>query len=810
MLWHYLVSAFLAVKAQGKYTLINILGLTTGLCATLVLLMIIISETGFDTHHPQFQRLARLEVVFDSLDNTRIASVAGAMGPELLDREIVESSTRLLSQDTKLRVGKRQYLETGFLFADATAAEMLKFDVIAGDLKLALTRPFGLAITEATAKRWFGSNQPLNQQVIMDTGEPLQILAVIDNLPAQTHLKLDMLTGISTLEAVEGTDRLESWMRNDFYTYVLLPEHRPLQQIEQSVTDLLSKPLLKIVPELKLHFELQPISDIHLHGHAMNELAINGDATQIHIFSSLIVIILFIATFNYINFATATSGRRAKEIGVRQVVGASRKSMFIQFMSESFLLVTIAFILALTTLLLALPWVNQAFDQSLQVQTLLQGRWLAWALILFISVVLGAGFYPALVLSNIPTLSALKGAGFKGKSGYWFRHTVLFIQLSCAVCLAIWGGHIYAQMTLIDSTPLGYDKQNKLVLSNIDSNTLFASLTALTQQLESFSHIKDVAAAEFIPTQDHGNMVGLRDVQSPNQALDNVIINTVSSGFFEALTIKILAGRDFPETEWETHKQSQRTETIPIVINLSTMNLLNLGTPKEALGRQLELGWDPSYNRASLGRVIAVVEDYFTTSLKVAKRPMVFVTGSVSQAKSQLVLNFSEGSYLATLAQIRTLWPTLFSGSLPSYQLLESRFKALYRQDKLKGNMVNLFNLLTLVIITFGVLGLCSFSAQRRIKEFALRQLMGANSIHLGWILGREFLVSVLVAWSVMLIPAWWFTELWLSQFVARVEIQWWLYLATPLALISIVVLVVFSILTMLNHVTLSSILRTE
>ncbi|AZQ12584.1 ABC transporter permease [Shewanella khirikhana] len=810
MLWHYLMSALLAIKAQGKYTLINILGLTTGLSAALVLLMIILSETGFDEHHPQANRLARVEVIFDSLDNTHIACVAGAMGPTLMQQGLVEDSARLFRQQTKLRIGQRQYLETRFVYADASAAEMLQFNVVAGDLKQALSRPFGLAITQTTARRWFGDRPALNEVVMSDAGEPLQVLAVIADLPRQTHLALDILSGMGTLESIEGRNRLESWMRNDFYTYVRLPEHRQRKELEQSVTQQLSQPLLKIVPGLKLHFELQPISDIHLHGHAINEFKVNGDITQVRVFASLMVVILFVAIFNYVNFATATAGRRAKEIGVRQVVGASRSSLMIQFMVESMLLVALAFVLASAMVLVAIPWVNEAFDQDVQLQMLLQGRWLGWALLLFVAVVIGAGFYPALILSSIPTLSALKGAGFKGKSGHWFRRIVFFMQLSSAICLAIWGGHIYAQMALIEQTPLGYDKQDKLVLTEVDSKLLMASLPALTQRLQGYRHIKAVAAAEFIPTQDHGNLVALRHTLQHNRALDNVLVNTVSTGFFQTLAIEMLAGRDFLEQEQEMTTRTERNEAIPIIINSTTMKILNLGNPKEAIGQQLELGWDPDYNQASLGRIIAVVDDYFTTSLKVEKRPMVFVTGKMTQSKSQLVLSFSRGGYLPALAQLRSLWPSLFSATLPSYQLLRSRFEGLYRQDRLRSTMVNLFNILTLMVITFGVLGLCSFSAQRRLKEFALRQLMGASTANLGWILGREFLVSVLVAWAVMLVPAWWLTDQWLAQFVTRVEIQWCLYLLVPCVLVLIISTVVAAILTVLRHVELSGVLRTE
>jgi putative ABC transport system permease protein len=811
MLWHYFISALLAIKAQGKYTLINILGLTTGLCAALLLLMIIVSDTGFDRHHPQFERLVRVEVVFDSLDNTHMASVAGAMGPTLKQLGIVEDSVRLLRQDTKLRIGPRQYVESGFVYADASAAELLQFDVIAGDLNQALSRPFGLALTETTAKRWFGKVQVLNEVVMTDAGDLFQVLAVIEDLPRQTHFDIDMLTSMKTLESIEGESRLENWMRNDFYTYVLLPQYRQLKELEHAVTEQLSLPLLQIVPGLKLHFELQPIAKIHLNSHALNEFKVNGDITQVRVFGCLIAVILFVAIFNYINFATATAGRRAKEIGVRQVVGASRRSMIFQFMCESFLLVSIAFLLALVVVIVSIPWVNHAFSQDLQIQMLFQKRWISWAFMLFIGVVIGAGTYPALVLSSIPTLSALKGAGFKGASGHWFRRIVLFLQLSSAICLAILGGNIYAQMSLIESTPLGYNKQDKLILTNVDSNMLMTSLPALKQYLQGQNHIHSVAAAEFIPTQDHGNLVALRSATEPRLTIDNVVINTVSADFFHTLGIKVLVGRDFyKEEDPESSIEKSRSVAIPIIINRSTLAYLNLGKPSEAIGQQIELGWDPDYEQVSLGHIIAVVDDYFTTSLKVDKRPMVFITGEMNQGKAQLIVSFSQGGYLIALSQLRTLWPMLFSENLPSYQLLISRFEGLYRQDKLRGTMVNLFNVLTLVVITFGVLGLCSFSAQRRLKEFALRQLMGANTASLGWILGREFLVLVFVAWVAMLMPAWWLTEQWLAQFVTRVDLQWWLYILTPLMLVLIIVTVVVATLTMLRHMNLSKILSTE
>ncbi|MCH1921153.1 ABC transporter permease [Shewanella sp. A3A] len=810
MFWHYLHSALLAVKAQGKYTVINILGLAVGLCATLILLLIIVSETGFDTYHPQHQRLARLEIVFDSMDNTQVAAIAGPMGPLLVEKGLVADSTRLTRRTLNLRVGKRQYLEPNVVFADTNLADMLHFDTLAGDIHQALTRPEGLVITQSTAKRWFGAQQPLNQRVMMPTGEPMQVLAVIADLPRNTHLQLDMIAGMASLEAIEGRGGLESWMRNDFYTYVRLADHVQRQQLEQRITALLSQPIQQIVPDFTLHFVLQPISDIHLHGHAMNEFKVNGDARQMSIFASLIAVILFIAIFNYINFATATAGRRAKEIGVRQVVGATRSMMVNQFMCESLLLVFIAFAVALIGMLLLLPWVNAAFDQSLQFSMLWDLRWFIWMFGLFMLVVLGAGFYPALVLSAIPTLAALRGAGFKGKSGHWFRRSVLFCQLACAIGLAILGGHIYAQIRLIEQTPLGYEQQNKLVFSDIDSRELFATLPMFAQQLQRSSNIKQVAAAEFIPSQQHGNVVSLRSATQHQLSVENVLIDTVSSDFFATMGIKLLAGREFLPQEHELSANASSNESIPVIINKTVLVALGYTTAKEAIGQQLTLGWDPSFDTVNLGRIIAVVDNYYTTSLKAPLRPMVFVTGNALQAKSQLVVSFDAGHYLDTLAQLRTLWASRFSSNFPRYQLLSSRVSALYRQDRLGSNMVNLFNLLALLVVTFGVLGLCSFSAQRRLKEFALRQLMGAGVLDLCWILGREFLVLVLVAWSAIILPTWWLTEHWLVQFMVHVGAQWWLYLLAPLLLMGMIALVVVGVVKLLGHVNLARVLRTE
>ena len=810
MFLHYLKSALIAIKAQGRYSLVNGLGLVVGLSASLILLMIILSETDFDTYHPEYQQLARLEVIFDSLDNTHIVSVAGAMGPKLVQQGLVAASARLLRQDIKLRIGKRSYLEKQFIYADPSTAKLFQFEVIAGDLEYALARPFGLVITESTAQRWFGDEVALNQRVDNPQGEPFQVLAVVADLPDNTHLQWQVLTGISSLESIEGHNRLDSWMRNDFYTYVRLPEYRSLSELEVKITALLSQPLLKIVPGLELHFMLRPISDIHLHSHAMGEMQVNGDATQVNLFITLIGVILFISLFNYINFATATAGRRGKEIGVRQIVGASRGSMISQFMCESLLLVGAAFALALLASCLMLPWVNQMFGQSLQAEMLLQPRWMLWGLGLFIAVVLGAGFYPALVLSSIPTLSALQGAGFKGRSGRRFRLGVLFAQLACGIGLAIWGGHIYSQMALIERTPLGYQRQDKLVISDVDSAQLSQSFSALKQRLQSHSQIQSVAMAEFIPTQEHGNLVGLRHSLQRNVVLDNVLINTVSANFFNTLGIEVLAGQDFIESQQDGKAGGELIDVRPIVVNQTAVKLLQLGSVDNALGQQLEIGWDPDYNSTELGQIIAVVDDYYTASLDTKPRPMVFINGQFEQAKSNLIVSFQPSSYLASLTQMRTLWSRVFNQRMPHYQLLSSRFSELYRQTQLRGEMVNLFNLLAFIVITFGVLGLCSFSAQRRLKEFSLRQLMGASTTDLAWLLGREFLWCVIVAWLFILFPAWWFTEQWLNQFVVRVEPQWWLYLLTPQLLLLVIFGVVLSILLVLQRTDVATVLRSE
>lgn len=809
MLKHYLTVAYRNLKKHAQHSLMNLLGLTLGLTISFAIALFVFDELSYDKYHKR-NDIQRLEVVFESMNNAHLASTAGKMGPALKGAGYIEQYARLSIRNINATKKNTHISLDKLAFSDLEFIDFFKIDTIAGSLYTTLSTPNSIALNETYAIKFFGKTNIIGKTIELKQGNIVSVGAVFKNLPHNTHLDFNALSNLQTYTNLYGKQSLDSWFKNDFYTYVLLPKKQSASQVEKTINEFLKKPILQQAPQLKLHFKLQKVIDIHLFGHSMSEIKVNGDISQVYLFTSIALIILFMAIFNYINFSTALAGKRSKEVGLRQVLGASRTSLIQQFFGESFILVSLAFIFALIFSISMAPLLSILFERQLSITALFNLKNMVAVFSIYLITIFCSGFYCAFVLSGLPVISALKGIGFKGKSGVLFRNTMVFLQLTSAITLMILGSHIYLQLKHIDSQPIGYDKENIIILKNINSKNIQKNFLVFKNEFEKSKSIKTVSSAEHIPTYVHGNFLNIRNQENITASLENVAFTNIYQNFFKSLGIEIIAGNDFNLEKNSLQNASKQNSYKPVIINQLAANAMGWSNASDAIGNYIELGFDKSYNNRINGKVIAVVAPYYFTSVHSEQQPMVYITGRPYQNNAHLIVSFKENEYINSISHLRKLWAQITNDAFPRFELLNSRFNSLHQQDRLKGRLVEVFTILAIIIVTFGLIGLSSYSSQRRLREFAVRQILGASKNQLTWLLGKEFLIILIISSFAASFLSFWLTGMWLSEFTDPINQSLLPYLGAPLV-VSVIICVIFSfVLHLLMKVDLVNVLKCE
>ncbi len=782
MFRNHLKTAWRNLMKYKFISFINLFGLTVGLTCCLLILTYILNELSYDKYNKNADQVYRVTRTFYNGNGDATLSLSTVSPPfgYYLPTDFPEiiKMTRLLNNGTTpLRYKDKLLNEEDVYFADENIADVFTMDVVKGNPKTALKEPFAVMLTEETAKKYFGNEDPINKVIRANNQFDVKVTGVYRTFPANAHIHPNILVSFNTLKdsAVYGAENLRTnWSNNSFFTYLLLPKNYNIESMKSRFPAFLDKRMAGQYgpnkPSKFTKLDLQKLTDIHLYSHTDYEAEPNGKMSTVQIFGAIALFILLIACINYMNLSTARSALRAREIGIRKVVGASKKGLILQFLSESVLLTWSAIIIALLLLYLALPWLNKLSGQQLSVNMLL--KWQVLVPLFLSPFVVGiiSGIYPALFMSSFKPVTTLKGLFKIQGSSISFRKVLVVFQFAISIVLIITTMIVFQQLRYVQKASLGYDKQYILTIPYY--NQLNDQYETFRSTLLRDPNIKDAARSSRIPTgrllDDMGASAPGSDSMVPVK--EEIRFVAADYDFIPAYGIHMAAGRNF--------SRDYGTDTANFVINEAAVKAVGWKSSQDAVGKNFKYGF-------ITGHIIGVMNDFHFESLHQEIKPLIFIMPATSPGQSfynNISVKISGNNIPAALATLKDTWQKFLPDLPYQYTFLDENFEKLYAAEQKQETIFTVFACISIFIACLGLFGLSAFAISQRFKEIGVRKVLGANVSSIVALLSKEFLLLVAIAVPFAFLGAWYAMHKWLQDFAYRIDIQWWVFLFAAVA----------------------------
>jgi len=772
----------IAVRNLLKYrfiSFINLFGLTVGLTCCLLITTYILNELSYDKYNVKANNIYRVTRTFKNT-NGAIALTLSTVSPPFgyyfpSDFPEIQKMTRLLDNGPiPARYKDKIFNERGMFFADENLFDVFTQRVVKGNPKTALADPFSVMLTEETAKKYFGDEDPMNKVIRFNSQFDCKVAGIYKAFPANSHMHPGMLVSFNTLKdsAVYGAENLRTnWGNNSFFTYLLLPAHYDPKNLEKQFPAFLDKHMADQYkgnkPSQLTSLALQKLTDIHLYSHTDYEAEANGDMSRVYIFSAIALFILLIACINYMNLSTARSALRAKEIGIRKVIGARKKELISQFLSESVMLCFAAAIIALLLTWAAIPWLNKVSGQELSFKTLLQAKILVPLILTTFIIGIVSGIYPALFMSSFQPVKTLKGLFKIGGSSISFRKVLVVTQFAISIILIITTFIVFQQLRFIQTQSLGFDKDRILTLNY--TSEVSKQYDAFRTDLMQNSSFKDVARSSRIPS---GRLLDNMGASVMNgDSLQPVVsdIKFVNSDydFINTFGIPLAAGRFFG--------RDYGTDTNNYVINQAAVKAIGWKTDQDAVGKDFKYG-------NTKGHIVGVMKDFHFESMHQSIVPIVLTMFPPTNSYYNNVSIKIKGSNTsAAIAALERSWKKFFPETPFEYTFIDEKFDKLYQSEQRQASIFTAFACIAIFIACLGLFGLSAFAITQRVKEIGVRKVLGASVSGLVGLLSKEFLKLVAIAAVPAFLIAWYAMHNWLKDFAYRINIQWWVFVAAGL-----------------------------
>lgn len=776
MLKNYVKIVLRNMARHKGYALINIAGLATGIACCVLILLWVQDEISFDAYHEHAERIYRLVEVMQEGDRSEhYPSAPFGMAPALRT-EFGEDVTpvRFFGYSTivpLISYDDKRFYEKRFFFADSTVFDVFSFTFIEGNPQTALDQPHSVVITRDMAHKYFGEEHALGKVLRFENQIDFQVTGVIENVPANSHFHFDFLASLLDMESVfrvVGTPVgwLQSMYWNPCHTYVLLSENLSQAEFEARLSALVDK----YYPDTfksSISFYTQPLLDIHLRASLNEELEPQGDITYVYIFSIVALFILLLACVNFMNLSTARASMRAKEVGLRKVLGACRGQLARQFLGEAMLFSLLALLLALVLIEMALPVFNSITEKELRIDYLGNWPWLALLLGLALLVGFFAGSYPALFLSRFHPVAVLKGDPASGVGGHaTLRKALVVFQFSIAIVLIVGTLIVSDQLELLRNKKLGFDKEHLLVLS-LRGTPLRDQPDAFKNELLNVTGVEGVTVASDYP----GGLINVYPFYvEQNGELQRLDLPAFFSDhdFVDVMGMELLQGRPI-----SPRLASDSTEAF--ILNEAAVRGLGWDQP---VGKDFRFGEDDR-----IGRVVGVVKDFHFFSLHQPAQPAVIHVWPFWY--EYMLVKVHAQNMSDTIAEVGQVWSQFINGRPFDAFFLDDTLDQLYRSEQKLSEVFRSFAVLAIFIACLGLFGLAAFAATQRTKEIGVRKVLGATVANITALMSKDFvklvLVANLIAWPVAYVAA----SKWLEGFAYRIDIGWWVFaLAGGLALL--------------------------
>lgn len=782
MLKSYLKIAWRNLIKNKGYAAINIVGLAVGLACCLLIVLYIQDELSFDHYHANKNRIYRVVHDWKEKNGMETHQIWGnaPVGPALkADFPEVERIVQFSGQvSILLKHGEKAFQEDRVFYMDSTALDVFSWKVLAGNPHSALNAPYTAVLTETMAKKYFGDSNPIGQTleggVTGGRAAPgtYTVTAVIEDVPPNSHFTFDALFSMSSFRQ-SWSEVFDEWGYVDFYTYLLLPEDYDISKLEKQMPDFLLRHQASQEGKYGIHFE--PLLGAYLNSTADRQPGTVGSMQNIYIFAIIGVFILCIACVNFMNLATSRSMERAKEVGVRKVVGASRRNLIIQFMTESLLLVLFATMLALLLVLCLLPFMEMFAGKQLNITSLLKSVTLGLFSCIVLTTALVAASYPAFVLASFKPVKVFKGVSSAASGGVWLRKGLVVFQFSLSIALIAGTFIVFSQLKHLQQTDLGFEKTQMLVIDfNYDDQVLL-NLEAIKQTFAQQKDVLAVSASRSIPGSyfpNAGTQIELPDGEMKvlNQAIFEVDVDFISN-----FGIHVVAGRpysrDFPADSSSS-----------LVINEAAAKLWGYSDPEKIIGKRFA-----QWGRE--GQVVGVVKDFNYLSLHQKIEPLTLRLEPMSSRF--ITLKIKNAGNPETVSKLADIWTKVAPHRPFLYSFLDDSFNRQYEADFRFRSVFSTFSSLALFIACLGLLGLATYTAQQRIKEIGVRKVLGASVPELMRLLSVDFLKLVVLAIAVAVPLAWWAMSRWLDNFAYHIQLEWWMFAIAGISAVFIAILTV-------------------
>ncbi|MGV3558700.1 ABC transporter permease [Larkinella arboricola] len=774
MLRNYIKIAIRNLRKQRGFTFINIFGLAVGLACCLLITLYVIDELRFDRYHEKADRIYRIhtDIKFGGND-MHMAVSPDPMGPTLLkDYPQVENFVRLHGRGTWLvkRAGQLNSLrERDIIFADSTLFDVFTLPLVAGNPKRALVEPNTVVISESAAKRQFGNQNPMGQSLVFDNQLTCRVTGVMRDMPTNSHFRTDYFISMRSDNYEWGR-----WLSNNHHTYVLLKEGVDYRTFNQNFETIIQKYVgPQVVTFLgiaikqlrqsgnRISYSLIPMTDIHLRSKQTIELAPNSDIQYVYVFSAVAVFILLIACINFMNLSTARSANRAKEVGVRKVLGSVQRQLIGQFMTESILMSILAMGLALVIVTLTVPFFNQISAKQLTIDSLFVPQFLPVLLILPLVVGLLAGSYPAFFLSSFRPISVLKGKVNLGLKSAGLRSGLVVFQFMMSVILIIGTMVVYRQINFIQTTKLGFKRDQVLTIN--EAYALDKQAQAFKEEILKLPGVVSGSLSSYLPVpSDRSDSPLFPEGQIDQAKAVSSQLWAVDHDYIPTLGMEMAQGRNF--------SREFGADSSAIILNETAVKIFGF---KDPIGQRVARMLDDEGKVFKTYTVIGVVKNFHFESLRQNIGSVAFF---MDPSRGAVSFRISSQDIPALVKQVEAKWRQMAPGMPFNYSFLEDSFDSMYRAEQRVGQIVLTFSVLAILIACLGLFGLAAFMAEQRTKEIGVRKVLGASATSIVGLLSKDFLKLVLIAILIATPIAWYGMNQWLEDFAYKIDVPWWVF----------------------------------
>ena len=790
MIKNYLKIAFRNLTKYKFISFINLFGLTIGLTCCLLILTFILHELSYDKYQPNTDRVYRVTRSFNNPEtgalSLNLGTVAPPFGPLLQnDFKEIEDMTRTLQLgNTAVKYEDKILNEPNPFFADDRFFNFFKANVTKGNPQKALSNPYSVMMTDEVARKYFGNEDPINKILQINLGGyfDFKVTGIYKPFPSNTHFHPELLLSFSTLNdnAIYGEENLRTnFGNNSFFTYIRLPKNYDAKKLIAQFPAFLDRRMTdggprKYKPHQGTALSLQKLTDIHLTSHTDYEAEENGDIKRVYIFSAIALFILLIACINYMNLSTARSILRAREIGIRKAVGAERREIIAQFLSESVLITYIAMIFAFAFTWLLLPWLNKISSQNLDITILLKGQIIIPLLLVPFVVGIISGLYPSVFMSSFKPVKVLKGIFKAGGANISFRKVLVTIQFAISIILIICTAIVFKQMIYMHNKALGFDKEHIVTLPYVQE--LNDKFDAFRTELLANSSIKNAARSSRIPTGRLLDAMGARIMSGDSMTPIPADIKFVSTDqdFISTYGVKMVAGRNF--------SRDFSLDTSAFLINESAAKVLGFKNPENAIGKDFGYG-------ARSGKLIGVFNDFHFESMHQKIVPLVLLVPTSAGNYGSISVKTSGGDLATALSHIEKTWKKFLPEAPYRFTFLDENFDRMYKSEERQKKLFSTFACLAIFIACLGLLGLSAFAISQRIKEIGIRKVLGADVSTIVIMLSKDFLKLVAFSAPLAWLVGYYFMNKWLQDFAYRIHMPYWIFIAAGIiaALIALV-----------------------